>query len=221
LKKQLSCCSIKSSDSIELRPNDSSEYIENLKEIGDYGRNKQLLSLFSIHPSLEISFQGLKRKLGWHQEILSRTLKKLQKDRIIIKTTSGYYKMNIKSYILRRYCSKVERKDSIIVTKLCLPENLDREVLINRMKNTWFENWRWYSYSEDVLSNTLTWISEDGLTWVSLKINVNVINIEAGPSSSTGRDKCINSGYELLSYLLKIYQQPFEKRKMILQVKQN
>jgi len=206
---------------MELRPNYISEYIENLKEIGDYGRNKQLLSLFSIHPSIEISFQGLKRKLGWHQEILSRTLKRLQKDRIIIKTASGYYKMNIKCSMVRHYCSKVERKDSVIVTRLCIPENLDREVLITRMKNTWFENWRWYSYSEDVLGNTLTWISEDGLTWVSLEINGNVIYIEAGPSSSAGRDKCINSGYDLLSYLLKTYQQIFEKRKMILQVKQN
>lgn len=219
MKKQLSCCNLKTSDPIESRPNASSEYIEELNKLRDYERNKQLFLLFSSHHSLEISFQGLKRKLGWHQEILSRTLKRLQNDRIIIKTPSGNYKMNLKTSIIKHYCGNVKGKDSIIVVNLRIPNVLDQESLINRMKNTWFESWRWYSYSEDILGKTLTWISEDGLTWVSLEINGNEITIESGPSDSTGRDKCIKSGYELLSYLMKMYQKPFQKNKIIIRSK--
>ena len=37
-------------------------------EIESHNRNSHLLHLLSKEPNSEITFQGLKRKLGWHQE---------------------------------------------------------------------------------------------------------------------------------------------------------
>ncbi len=50
------------------------EFNEQCQGFTKHNRNSNLLTLLSESPNIEVSFQGLKRKLGWHQEILSRTL---------------------------------------------------------------------------------------------------------------------------------------------------
>ncbi len=183
----------------------SKELFEAL-EPNNKDRNFQLLSLLGKEPYAEITFQGLKRKLGWHQEILSRKLKRLEKDGILSKTPSGAYKLNSKKN--HSHTSQYARlqEDVVRVTQLCPPQDLDPGILASKLKNTWFGSWRWYSYNDEGSEKVLTWLSEDGSVWVKLRIVDSVILIEGGSVRSAGRDRCIRSGYELLSHVIRLYK---------------
>jgi hypothetical protein len=159
-------------------------------------------------PNSEITFQGLKRKLGWHQEILSRTIKRLERDGVLLKTPSGSYKLSKVDEYQNRYDNSNE--DAIPVTQLCLPNDLDPQFLVSNLKNTWFGKWRWYSLSIGDKGQVLTWTSEDGSVWVKLKILNSLMVIEAGPLKNTTRNSCILAGYELLRHVLRNNKHEFD-----------
>jgi DNA-binding HxlR family transcriptional regulator len=187
-----------------------------VQESDNHDRNLHILSLLSKEPNAEVTFQGLKRKLGWHQEILSRTLKRLKKDGALLKTPSGAYKLNTKEK--HSYASQHGKlqKDVMPVTQLWLSQDLNPGILISKLKNTWFGAWRWYGFNEDGSEKVLTWLSEDGI-WVNLRIRDAMMFIEAGPVGSVGRERCIRAGYELLSHVIRLYKSSLVEPKAILQ----
>lgn len=190
---------------------------ESFEEFENYDRNLYILSLLSKEPNAEVTFQGLKRKLGWHQEILSRTLRRLQKDGVLLKTPSGAYKLNAGE---KQSCPSHLRRirdDVTPVTQLWLPQDLSSDILASKLKNTWYGAWRWYGYSKEGSEKMLTWLSEDGRVWVNLRIVDSAMFIEAGPVESIGRDRCIHAGYELLSHVIRRYKSSLAEHKEILQ----
>lgn len=175
------------------------------QESENHNRNLHILSLLSEEPNAEVTFQGLKRKLGWHQEILSRALKRLEKDGALLRTPLGAYKLNAREK--HSHASRYgRRKEGVMpITQLWLPHDLNPTTLISKMKNTWFGEWRWYAYNENSSEKTLTWLSEDG-AWASLRIRESIMFIEVGPVESIGRDRCIRAGYELLSHVIRFFK---------------
>ncbi len=214
----VSCCGFE--ETKNLADTDSEKIVSRPESFEDFlknERNLHVLSLLNSEPNLEVTFQGLKRKLGWHQEILSRTLRRLVRDEAIIRTDSGGYKLNTDNKI--GYLHKpVKRQDSVTpITYLWLPQDLSLVEVTSRLKNTWFGAWRWYSYSKNNSQRILTWISEDGCLWVNLRIMGSTILIESGPAESVGRDRCIHAGYELLSHIMKFFKSRLAEPEIILQ----
>ena len=179
-----------------------SEELFGSRESHTQGRNLSILSLFSQEPNVEVTFQGLKRKLGWHQEILSRTLKRLEKDEILLKTSNGTYKLNLKRKNLPETKNREFQEEAMRITQILLPQDLNPKTLVLKLKNTWFGSWRWYGFTEKDTENVLTWLLEDGTLWVNLRISGNIMFIEAGPARSSKKDKCIRAGYELLNNII-------------------
>ncbi len=191
---------------------------ESFEEFDNYDRNRHILSLLSDQSNAEVTFQGLKRKLGWHQEILSRTLKRLEKDGAVAKTPLGAYKLNFKEKISNGTNQLGRLQDDVTpVTQLWLPKDLNSDVLAAKLKNTWFGAWRWYGYGEEGAEKILTWLSEDGSVRVNLRIVDSVMFIEAGPVGSAGTDGCIHAGYELLGHVLRLYKSGLAELRGLLQ----
>ena len=197
------CCSIQENeDSKDATPRQTFG-----NSISDcHKRSLNLLALLSKEHNLEVTFQGLKRKLGWHQEILSRTLRRLQEDKVLLKTSSGAYRLNSDISEFNR-----SWKDIVLATQLWLPLDLKPSILISKLKNTWFGQLRWYGCSEDGSKKALTWVLEDGSILVKLRIADNVMFIEAGPVASVGRDRCIHAGYKLLNHVMRLYKASLTK----------
>jgi hypothetical protein len=172
-------------------------------------RNLHIITLLNTMPNSEITFQGLKRKLGWHQEILSRTIKRLERDGVLLKTHSGSYKLSNVDVYQNRYDNSNE--EAIPVTQLLLPNDLDPQFFVSNLKNTWFGKWRWYGLGAGVNGQVLTWISEDGGIWVRLKFLDGLMFIEAGPLRNTTRNSCIQAGYELLRHVLRNNKRKFNQ----------
>ena len=169
-------------------------------------RGLHVLSLLNAQPNSEVTFQGLKRKLGWHQEIVSRTLRRLERDGLLLKTSSGAYRLNPTSSSHTSSQGDMLREDITPVTQLWLPKDLDIDMLASLLRNTWFGGWRWYGYRAESSEQVLTWISEDGYFWINLRILNGIAFVEAGPAGSAGRDRCLYAGYDLLGHLVKRYR---------------
>ncbi|MFH1328164.1 MAG: hypothetical protein ABIH76_04895 [Candidatus Bathyarchaeota archaeon] len=168
-----------------------------------HDHSQYILSLLSKEPNAEVTFQGLKRRTGLHQEILSRTLKRLERDELLLKTSSGAYKMNAEEENLHIDHNIRRHEDIVVVTQLGLPKYLKPEILASKLTYTWFGTWRWYGYSENGPEKTLIWISEEGDICVNVRIADSTMHIEAGPIESTGRDRCIRAGFELLRHVIR------------------
>ncbi|MCL4436891.1 MAG: hypothetical protein M1503_12765 [Thaumarchaeota archaeon] len=169
-------------------------------------RGLHVLSLLNAQNNGEVTFQGLKRKLGWHQEIVSRTLRRLERDGLLLKTPSGAYRLNPASSSRTSSQGDMLREDITPVTQLWLPKDLDTDTLTSLLRNTWFGGWRWYGCRADNSEQVLTWISEDGYFWINLRILNGIAFVEAGPAGSAGRDRCLYAGYDLLGHLVKRYR---------------
>jgi len=53
-------------------------------------REREVLKLLSSEQNALFSFQGLRRRLGLHQETLTRTLKRLEEAHVIERSPEGY-----------------------------------------------------------------------------------------------------------------------------------
>lgn len=180
-----------------------------------YYRNRNVLSLLEIEPNSEVTFQGLKRKLGWHQEVLSRTLKRLEKDGMLQKTPTGAYRLKTTNEESNR--NRSFPLGAVPVTKVWLPRDLNQNNLVSGLKNTWFGSWRWYGFNDQGSDKILTWLSEDGVFWVSLRITEDAMFVEAGPIVPLGRDRCIRAGYELLGHVIRLCQSGLTELKTVRQ----
>ena len=168
-------------------------------------------------PNEEVSFKGLQRKLGWHQETLSRTLKRLEDDGIMKKTATNAYRLSsgARSNSISQHGKDIE--DITQVTKLWLSQNHTPEFIVSALKNSWFGAWRWYSFQDEDSEKVLKWIHDDGSIWTSLRIQGNTMTVESGPVKSIGRDRCIQSGYELVKHIMLRLNPGFSKPKNIFQ----
>ncbi len=209
MTEQIACCA--SGRCIESRAtttkSDQASAEKPLGEGGSEDRGLHVLSLLNAQPNGEVTFQGLKRKLGWHQEIVSRTLRRLERDGLLLKTLSGAYRLNPTSSNHTPSQDDVLQEDITPVTQLWLPKDLNLNTLASLLRNTWFGGWRWYGCrSENSEQQVLTWISEDGYFWINLRILNGIAFVEAGPAGSAGRDRCLYAGYDLLGHLVKRYR---------------
>lgn len=201
----------------EFNSGNMQSFNESFHEFSKHNINSNVLALLSESPNVEVSFQGLKRKLGFHQEILSRTLKRLEKDGVVIRTSSGSYRLSNCESFQKHPSNGMFQEGGVPVTQLWVPPGLNQDDIISKLKNTWFGIWRWYSLKEGKSGKVLTWISEDGNIWVSLRFMDNVMFIEAGPVGIVGTEKCIYSGYELLNRLMQLFNNKISEPKRILQ----
>ena len=218
MKNANNCCQHENKDDWKkFCTNDMQQLKEPIDSFNYNNRNSNLLTLLSESPNIEVTFQGLKRKLGWHQEILSRTLKRLEQDEIIIRTSSGSYRLCNHQNMHNYQSLGMFQEGGVPVTQLWIPPNLNPETIISKLKNTWFGNWRWYSYKNGKSEKILTWISEDGKIWVNIRFRDNAMFIESGPVGIIGREKCIYSGYEMLKRLMQIFNNEISEPKKLLQ----
>src|SRR5207245_7664046 len=89
------------------------------------------------------SFQGMRRKLGLHQEKLTRILKRLEDDNLVMKTVEGYTE-------LRSPGRKAPRHDIVygeVVIRGQLPTGTNLDMIISRLKGSRVNNLRWWGYT--------------------------------------------------------------------------
>ena len=152
----------------------------------------------------EYSFSGIMRKLGMHQETLSRSLHRLHELGIIDKSKLGY-KISNKMQNL----PKNKKKQAYVPILLSyLPPRIVAQKIISEIAGKWFKNLRWVGMSEDDGQKTLQWIKQNGLFYINLKILPNYIVIETNANNDNDKADAISGAYRIIQKITNLYDCP-------------
>jgi len=162
----------------------------------------QVLDAFDDAES-NLAFQGIKRKLGMHQETLSRALHRLESDHLVERTQDGYRLTQRGTEVIHDSMRGSVKTSKILETYL--PSDVSSTEVISRLKYTWFSTLRWLGYSENNGEALLTWVTEDGSTQVKARFQGNRLTIEIS-SDKESSDMGIKSAHELVARIIREYR---------------
>src|SRR5436309_13467200 len=100
-----------------------------------------VMNMLSSETDATYSFQGMKRRLGLHQEKLTRILKRLEDDNLVLKTDEGYKVLHHS----RKTTRHLDEGEPVIRGQL--PPGIDPNLLTSKLKGRWFKHFRWLGYS--------------------------------------------------------------------------
>ena len=137
------------------------------------------------------TFQGLKRRLGLHQEKLTRILRRLEDDNLVTKTEEGYRTL--------KHSSKAAQHpvDGEPVIRGQLPPGIDSHALLGKIKGRWFKNFRWVGYANGIDELSLYWITEDNKFQVRIQLSPIEILVWSKPTDPKETSSPVASAYEL------------------------
>lgn len=168
-----------------------------------------LNALGSDQDAQDVSFQGIRRRLGLHQETLSRSLHRLQRDGYIEHLANAYRispkgleTINLSGDTVRPKPNSREPIDTPILSAM-LPANVDVRDLADALSYKWFGDLRWLGSSQSANSTTLTWITSDTAQKISVRITGNSLSIDTTERDSNYISRVIPSAYELFDQVWK------------------
>jgi len=184
--------------------------VKTLQELYDLDlRNGDWQVLDAFHDQSNLAFQGLKRKLGMHQETLSRALHRLESDQLVERTEDGYRLTQRGSRIINVPIRGETTKGSKIL-ETYLPTDVSASEVISRLKYSWFSTLRWLGHSESNNETILTWVTEEGSTQVRARFKENYLTIEIASDNSEKSNSAIKSAHELIARIIREYRMVME-----------
>ena len=156
------------------------------------------MDMLSSESDATYSFQGMKRRLGLHQEKLTRILKRLEDDHLVLKTEEGYRVTGRP----RKASRPLVLGEPVIRGQL--PPGVDPEALMSKLKGRWFKNFRWLGYSNRDSGQSLYWITEDGRFQIRVQLSHAEILVWSQASDLKDNVSPVAAGYELFDRMSRI-----------------
>ena len=169
-------------------------------------REIEVLKLLSSQQNAHFSFQGLRRRLGLHQETLTRTLKRLEDAHAIERSPDGYTLRNSGGNSFS-FAVRTTSPNSKPLVEAYLPAQVNVTVLFQRLRGRWFGNFRWLGYSHDGNLLSMSWISEDGHLELQAKINSDKITIGADTRGNYNQSEQMAAAYQLFDHITRITEE--------------
>ena len=182
--------------------NSSNEGSEHVKDLDVRPNDSKVLDVLSENNS-NYTFRGIMRKLGMHQESLSRSLQRLHELDLIEKSQLGY-KLSEKGAFL----AKEEPELKISHTPLLqtyVPSNVHVTDIISSMAGRWFKNLRWIGMVESQVDHVLRWTSEFGSFELNLHVAPNYITIDTNAENEKDKADAMISAYRIIQEVSKLY----------------
>ncbi len=170
---------------------------------GTPGRlDRRVLDFMSEFPG-EVSFAGLKRTLGVHQESLSRTLHRLERDGQVERSGQGY-RISERNFLTKAGTSSLHfpHRGETPRAELRLDQSSDAVRILGSMAGRWFGQFRWVGSVEDGPRTTLLWTSVSTPEQLAMVIEGNRLQVYHRPVDSSVEGAESNAAYELLHHTL-------------------
>jgi hypothetical protein len=156
-----------------------------------------VMEMLSAESDATYTFQGLKRRLGLHQEKLTRILKRLEDDNLVAKTEEGYRTLTQP----RRKTHHLER-DPVIRGQL--PPGFNQFGVLDKIKGRWFKNFRWVGHSHGADRVSLYWITEDNRFQVEIQLLSSEILVGSWATDPKDGASPLSAAYELFDRISRI-----------------
>jgi hypothetical protein len=139
------------------------------------GRPRLILQALA-HDGADVTFTGLRRRLGLHPQALTRELRRLEEagtiehDRTYRLTELGRAAL---------HDAMPQEHDAVELVRLLLPPDLDAQDVEAALAGRWFEALRWYGRGGGPGEVVLMWITQPDGILVRLRIIAGVAVVEA------------------------------------------
>lgn len=153
------------------------------------------------------SFKGLIRKLGIHQETLSRALHRLGDLGLVEKSDAGY-RLSEKGKMFTRTGAK-PRIAYVPLFQTYIPPNVDVSEIVRVLAGKWFKGLRWLGMIEGEMGHMLQWVNENNSFQLNLRIVNNYVTIESNASSDSDKLEAMISAYRIFERVLKHYSNQY------------
>ncbi len=187
---------LEQSDEIDLTPRDSN-VLHAIQEEG--------LTVFA--------FDGLKRLLGVHQEMLSRVLDRLEDEGLLEKVSEGYRLTDRGSQQVARPLSSAQPR--IPIVQSLLPHDVDVQRIIAGLKGRWFGSLRWLGYSQNEDGLVLKWITEENSIQIDAKFTENYLSIDAKVGEEKDVSQAVKASHQLMGHISQLYGGPKRGRNLL------
>jgi DNA-binding PadR family transcriptional regulator len=184
------------SDEVELTPRDSN-ILHAIQEEG--------LTVFA--------FDGLKRLLGVHQEMLSRVLDRLEDEGLLEKVSEGYRLTERGSQQVAHPLGSTQPR--IPIVQSLLPHDIDVQRIIAGLKGRWFGSLRWLGYSQNEDGLVLKWITEEDSIQINAKFTENYLSIDAKVGEEKDVSQAVKASHQLMAHISQLYGGPRRGRNML------
>jgi DNA-binding Lrp family transcriptional regulator len=141
-----------------------------------------------------MAFSGLRRSLGAHPESLARALRRLEREGLIDRASTGYRALDAPRGIADTPGTELRS-----VARIEVPLGLDSEAILARLTGRWFGGLRWVGVVERPPDRLLSWARRDGTGKVLLAARGGSLQIyTAGGRGNGDPDDSEDAAYELL-----------------------
>src|SRR5579863_2471961 len=187
--------------------------------LDDFQANdKKVLSILNQDNDLadnQYTFNGLARKLGMHQQSLSRALHRLESSGLVEKSETGYRpSKNLRSILVKRSRLDLENLSRKIskqhlqfaqVLQLYIPSTVEVEEIVNKLVGKWFGNLRWIGLIDGDGDYVLQWSNGD-MFQVNLKIVSRYAIVESNAAGDKNKTEAMVSAYHIFEQITKVFQ---------------
>ncbi|MCI4343020.1 MAG: Lrp/AsnC family transcriptional regulator [Thermoplasmata archaeon] len=119
-----------------------------------------------------MAFSGLRRSLGAHPESLARSLRRLEREGLIERASTGYRALNAPRAIVTSPEAELRS-----VAQIEVPLGLEPEGILARLTGRWFGGLRWVGVVERPPDRLLSWARRDGTGRVLLGAQAGSLHI--------------------------------------------
>lgn len=153
------------------------------------------------------SFKGLMRKLGLHQQSLSRALHRLEEMGLVEKSSSGYRLIKgSESMISRIDLQRPKGREYMQLLQTYIPLNVRAFEIVSLLVGKWFRNLRWLGMIESGIGYTLQWSSDDGSFQINLRMISDYIVIETNAATEKEKVEAMVGSYAIYEQITKAMQ---------------
>jgi hypothetical protein len=148
------------------------------------------------------------RKLGMHQESLSRSLQRLDELGLVEKSQLGY-KLSKKGAFVRKDNVNDAKIAYMPLLQTYIPSNVDVSSIVNTLAGRWFKNLRWLGMIESNRGYMLQWTSEDGSFQLNLRIVGDYVIIETNAYGKKNKVEAMVCAYRIFEHISKLYSSQY------------
>ena len=192
--------------------------------LDDFQTNdKKVLSLLNQDSDVndnQYTFNGLVRKLGIHQQSLTRSLRRLESAGLVKKTDYGYkLTKNLDSILVKKSRIDLENLSKSMshqyeqfeqILQLYIPTDIKVEDVVNKLLGKWFGTLRWIGMVEGDGGYVLQWASSDKYH-VNLKLVSRYAVVESDASGAKLKSESIIHAHRILEQITKLLKERQER----------
>lgn len=171
-----------------------------------HGNDTKVLSLLNEEGS-RYSFKGIMRRLGMHQQSLSRALHRLEEMGLVEKSQTGYRLSRVgESAAAKAAITLPKGRPYIQLLQTYIPIDIRPAQIVRALVGKWFGNLRWIGLIESGTGFTLQWASQDGTFQINLRMVADYVVIETNAASEKEKVQAMVGSYAIHQQIAKILQ---------------